>query len=61
MFIIETILEIAVGAFIIWGVFNEDKLVRFEDRIFAAVKRRHASCKKERSYRSTVPGDKHCA
>lgn len=37
--IFATILQAAVGAFIIWGLFHEDKLVRLEDRIAAAVRR----------------------
>lgn len=38
--IFATILQVAVGAFIIWGLFHEDKLVRLEDRIAAAFRRR---------------------
>ena len=29
----QTILEIGMVAFIIWGLFNEDKFIRFETRI----------------------------
>lgn len=36
----QTILEIAAVGFIIWGYFNQDKLVSFENRIKAFVKRR---------------------
>lgn len=36
--IITTVIECAVGAFIIWGLFNEDKLVDFEDHIADTVK-----------------------
>ena len=35
-------LQVAVGVFIIWGLFHEDKLVRCEDRIAAAFRRRFA-------------------
>ena len=38
MFVLKTVLEFAVAAFIIWGIFNEQKLVRFEDRIAARIK-----------------------
>ena len=34
-----TVLQIAVGAFIVWGLFHEDKLIRLEDRIAAAFRR----------------------
>ncbi len=32
-FIISSIFEITFGGFIIWGIFNEDKLVAFEERL----------------------------
>lgn len=38
MFILQTILEFGVAFFIIWGLFNEQKLVDFEDRIIARIK-----------------------
>lgn len=36
--IISTVLEILVAAFIIYGLFNEDKLVDFEDKLADTVK-----------------------
>ncbi len=39
-FMLQTIIEIAVAAFIIWGLFNEKTLVKFEDRIIARIKRK---------------------
>lgn len=36
----QTILEIAAIGFIIWGYFNQDKLISFENRIKAFVRRR---------------------
>lgn len=39
-FIISTIFEIALGGFIIWGIFNEKKLVAFEERIMRKLKKR---------------------
>ena len=39
-FMLQTILEIAVATFIIWGLFNEKTLVKFEDRIIARIKRK---------------------
>ncbi len=39
-FIISTIFEIAFGGFIIWGIFNEKKLVAFEEHIMKKLKKR---------------------
>ncbi|MBP3692316.1 MAG: hypothetical protein J6I80_03620 [Clostridia bacterium] len=38
--VLLTIAEFAVGGFIIWGLFNEEKLVRFERRLAARIARR---------------------
>ena len=38
MFILQTIIEIAVAVFIIWGLFNEQTLVNFEDAMFIDIK-----------------------
>ncbi|MBQ7044935.1 MAG: hypothetical protein IJN65_00400 [Clostridia bacterium] len=35
---LSTIFEIAVGGFIIWGLFNEGKLAAFEKKLFAKIK-----------------------
>lgn len=52
MFILQTIIEFAVAGFIIWGLFNEKKLVKFEDRVLDAIKRRvKSSAKKRNIYR----------
>lgn len=32
MFVLQTIFEIILAGFIFWGIFNEDKLVKFEER-----------------------------
>ncbi len=42
-FFVATIAEILVGSFIIWGFWHEDKIVAFEDRLFARLgfPRRH--------------------
>lgn len=39
-YLIQTICEILVAAFIIWGLFNEQKLIDFEDKIIAKWKAR---------------------
>lgn len=40
IYIIQTIFEVAVVAFIVWGVFNEQKLVDFEEKVKANHRRR---------------------
>ncbi len=39
-FMLQTVLEIAVATFIIWGLFHEKTLVKFEDRIIAYIKKK---------------------
>ena len=63
-FMLQTIIEIAVATFIIWGLFNEQVLVRFEDRVFAWIKKRiKASRKKSNNYhhQPRKTGDRNCA
>lgn len=31
--ILATVFEILIGGFVIWGLFNEDKFIRFEDKL----------------------------
>ena len=55
--IFQTALEIIAVGFVIWGLFNEDKLVCFEDRIKACFRRRMLKVVKNgRTYNK-----KHCA
>ena len=44
-FLIQTICEILVAAFIIWGLFNEQKLIDFEDKLIAKWKARKSKWK----------------
>lgn len=37
-FALQSIFEILVAAFLIWGLFNEEKLVDFEDKVLAIIK-----------------------
>lgn len=53
MFIIQTILEFSVAGFIIWGLFNESKLVDFEDKIILKIKNKIAQKKRSNFYRHT--------
>lgn len=39
---IQTFIEIALVAFLIWGVFNEDKFVAFEEKYFGWHKNKKA-------------------
>ena len=38
-FAITTVLEIVVAAFIIWGLFKEEKLALLEEKLFLNVKK----------------------
>ena len=38
--LVQSILEIVLIAFVVWGVFHEDKLIKFEKNIFAHFRRR---------------------
>ena len=39
---IQTIIEIVFAALLIWGVFNEDKFVAFEEKYFGWHKKKSA-------------------
>lgn len=54
--ILQTALEAMAVGFVFWGFFNEDKLVRFEDKIKASIKR-----KKLKVSSSDKTYNKHCA
>ncbi len=53
---IQTLLEIGAVGFIIWGLFNERKLVRFEEKLKAAFRRRRLKVSSDNR-----PCNKHCA
>ena len=56
LFTVQTILEVLAVGFVIWGFFNEQKLVRFEERLVCAIRRK--------SLKIVDSGDnchKHCA
>ena len=36
--ILRTVAELAAVILVVWGVFNEDRLIRLEDRIISKVK-----------------------
>lgn len=39
-FVLTTVFEIMLFAAVIWGIFNEDKLVAFEKHILCLIKRK---------------------
>lgn len=39
-YIIQSILETLAVAFVIWGLFHEDKMIAFENRFFSNIKRK---------------------
>lgn len=53
---LQTVFEMAAIGFIIWGYFNQERLVSFERKIKAGIKRRKLRVKA--SYRSY---NRHCA
>ncbi|MBO5909070.1 MAG: hypothetical protein J6Q67_04750 [Clostridia bacterium] len=63
MFILQTVLEFSVATFIIWALFNEEKLVDFEKKIINKIKARARSESKRNTYhrQSTVTNGKNCA
>lgn len=52
----QTLLEVLAIGFIVWGYFNQDKLVSFENRIKAFFKRRKLTVKS-----SSSSYNSHCA
>ena len=63
MFFIQTVIEFAIAGFIIWGLFNESKLVDFEDKIIFKIKRKIRASKKANVYHREAPinNSKNCA
>ncbi len=57
--ILLTVAEFAVGAFIIWGFFNEEKFVRFERRLFARIRRKNVKRSCNCTY-SVIVGGGNC-
>lgn len=38
MFVLQTIFEFILVGFVFWGIFNEDKFVKFEENLVAKFK-----------------------
>lgn len=56
LFTIQSILEVIAVSFVIWGLFNEQKLVRFEKNIMAKIHRKNINAP-----RNNANYSKHCA
>lgn len=63
MFVLQTVVEFTIAALLIVGLFKEDKVVQFEDKIIGIAKRKLCRRKSAAVYNSTVPNSnrKHCA
>ena len=55
MFVLQTIIEFAIAILLIVGLFKEDKVVAFEDKVIAIIKRRIRARKSATIYRNAVP------
>ena len=65
-FMLQTVIEFSVAGFIIWGLFNEQTLVKFEDKIFAAIKKRFKASRDNKTrneyhHESRRTNDRTCA
>lgn len=62
MFVLQTVIEFAVAILLIVGLFKEQHVVEFEDRVIAFIKRRSRARKSAEPYRSSKSYDrKNCA
>ena len=63
-FTLLTIAEVLVGLFLIWGFWNEQKVVEFEDKLFAklGIARRQKKPAKITQFnaKGTTPYNKNC-
>lgn len=51
-FALQTIFEVILVVAVFWGIFNEDKLIVLERRLFCAIRRRALKVVKSRSRRA---------
>lgn len=62
MFVLQTVIEFAVATLLIVGLFKEQRVVEFEDRVIAFIKRKVRARKTTEPYRSSNSYDrKNCA
>ncbi len=50
--ILRTLLEIAMVVGLVWGIFNEDRLVAFEEKLLASLRRKRLRVAKHTRRRS---------
>lgn len=55
MFVLQTVFEFTIAILLIVGLFKENKVVEFEDRVVAFIKRRIRARKTATVYRNPVP------
>lgn len=55
MFVLQTVIEFTIAILLIIGLFKEDKVVAFEDKVIAIIKRKFCGRKTAAVYNSTVP------
>lgn len=62
MFVLQTVIEFTVAILLIVGLFKEEKVVRFEDRVIAFLKKKLRARKTAPTYRSRSSCDRrNCA
>lgn len=55
MLVLQTVFEFAIAILLIVGLFKESKVVAFEDRVIAFIKRKVRARKNITVYRSAIP------
>lgn len=58
---IISVVEVLVAAFIIWGLFNEEKFVKFEEKIFSKLFAGKKDSCKIHSFSENSGSPTHCA
>ena len=55
MFVFQTVIEFTVAVLLIIGLFKEEKVVRFEDRIIASLRKKLDAKRTAPTYRNNNP------
>lgn len=55
MFVLQTVIEFTIAILLIVGLFKEDKVVAFEDKVIAVIKRKLRARRTATVYRNAVP------
>ncbi|MBE6799340.1 MAG: hypothetical protein E7525_06190 [Ruminococcaceae bacterium] len=59
MFVLQTVIEFTIAILLILGLFKEDKVVAFEDKVIAIIKHKIRVRKAATVYRNAVPHQDH--